>query len=83
MMYAPGKATFDGDHAHNSHFNFLTLCGTLQLQTHCNSYPMGYIMHTVAETPTFSRQASKLFDEMRKRELINFLRRIRKPVTKS
>ena len=30
-------------------------------------------MHTVAETPTFSRQASKLFDEDQKRELIDFL----------
>ncbi|GAA6203123.1 type II toxin-antitoxin system RelE/ParE family toxin [Aquicoccus sp. SU-CL01552] len=30
-------------------------------------------MQTVAETPTFSRQASKLFDEEQKRELIDFL----------
>lgn len=30
-------------------------------------------MQTVAETPTFSRQASKLFDEGQKRELIDFL----------
>ena len=32
-------------------------------------------MHTVAETPTFSRQASKLFDEGAKQELIAFLAR--------
>lgn len=30
-------------------------------------------MQTVAETPIFSRQAAKLFDEEQKRELINFL----------
>ncbi len=30
-------------------------------------------MQTVAETPIFSRQASKIFDEEQKRELINFL----------
>ncbi len=30
-------------------------------------------MQTVAETPTFSRQADKLFREDEKRELINFL----------
>ncbi len=30
-------------------------------------------MQTVAETPTFTRQAEKLFDEDEKRELINFL----------
>ncbi len=30
-------------------------------------------MQTVAETPTFSRQADKLFDEDERRELINFL----------
>ena len=30
-------------------------------------------MQTVAETPTFSRQAAKLFREDEKRELINFL----------
>ena len=38
--------------------------------------PMGYIilpMQTVAETPTFSRQADKLFSEDEKRELIDFL----------
>ena len=37
---------------------------------------MGYIcgsMQTVAETPTFSRQADKLFSEDEKRELIDFL----------
>lgn len=32
-----------------------------------------YWMQTVAETPTFSRQADKLFREDEKRELINFL----------
>ena len=32
-------------------------------------------MHTVAETPTFSRQANKLFDEGEKQELIAFLAR--------
>lgn len=32
-------------------------------------------MQTVAETPIFSRQASKLFDEDEKRELIDFLAR--------
>lgn len=30
-------------------------------------------MQTVAETPTFSRQAEKLFNEEEKRELIDFL----------
>lgn len=30
-------------------------------------------MQTVAETPAFSRQAAKLFDEHEKRELIDFL----------
>ena len=30
-------------------------------------------MQTVAETPVFSRQAAKLFDEDQKRELIDFL----------
>lgn len=30
-------------------------------------------MQTVAETPIFSRQAAKLFDEGQKRELIDFL----------
>ena len=30
-------------------------------------------MHTVAETPTFSRQADKLFSEGERRELIDFL----------
>ena len=30
-------------------------------------------MQTVAETPTFSRQADKLFDEDERRELIDFL----------
>ena len=36
---------------------------------------MGYIapMQTVAETPTFSRQASKLFTADEKQELIDFL----------
>lgn len=36
---------------------------------------MGYIwtMQTVAETPTFTRQAEKLFGEAEKRELIDFL----------
>ena len=30
-------------------------------------------MRTVAETPTFSRQADRLFDEDERRELIDFL----------
>lgn len=30
-------------------------------------------MQTVAETPTFSRQADKLFDENERRQLIDFL----------
>ncbi len=30
-------------------------------------------MQTVAETPTFSRQAARLFDEDQKRQLIDFL----------
>lgn len=36
---------------------------------------MGYKVHmqTVAETPIFTRQASKLFDEEQKRALIDFL----------
>ena len=36
---------------------------------------MGYKigMHTVAETPTFTRQASKLFTDDEKRELIDLL----------
>ena len=36
---------------------------------------MGYIllMQTVAETPTFSRQADKLFSQDERRELIDFL----------
>ena len=38
---------------------------------------MGYmlLMQTVAETPTFSRQASKIFSEDKKRELIALLAR--------
>ena len=38
---------------------------------------MGYMwwMQTVAETPTFSRQADKIFGEAEKRELIAFLAR--------
>ena len=32
-------------------------------------------MQTVAETPTFSRQADKLFNEDERRELIDFLAR--------
>ena len=37
--------------------------------------PLGYYsrMQTVAETPTFSRQADKLFSEDEKRELIDYL----------
>ena len=37
--------------------------------------PLGYNvhMHTVAETPTFSRQAAKLLNENEKRELIDYL----------
>jgi mRNA-degrading endonuclease RelE of RelBE toxin-antitoxin system len=37
--------------------------------------PMGYMrfMQTVAETPTFTRQAEDLFDEDEKQELITFL----------
>ena len=30
-------------------------------------------MHTVAETPTFTRQADRLFNEEERRELIDFL----------
>ena len=30
-------------------------------------------MHTVAETPTFTRQADKLFSEERRKELIDYL----------
>lgn len=39
------------------------------------SDPLGYThsMQTVAETPTFTRQADKLFDEDQKKELIDFL----------
>ena len=41
------------------------------------NYPTGVYntasMQTVAETPTFSRQAAKLFSEDEKRELIDFL----------
>ena len=37
--------------------------------------PLGYTltMHTVAETPTFSRQADKIFSADEKRDLITFL----------
>ena len=37
--------------------------------------PLGYIyaMQTVVETPTFMRQADKLFSEDERRELIDFL----------
>ena len=40
-----------------------------------DSTPMGYMcfMQTVAETPTFTRQADNLFDEDEKQELITFL----------
>ena len=39
------------------------------------THPMGYTstMQTVAETPTFTRQASKLFTGDEKQELIDFL----------
>ena len=39
---------------------------------------MGYTltMHTVAETPTFSRQADKIFSADEKRDLITFLAQI-------
>ena len=39
--------------------------------------PLGYhaLMQTVAETPTFSRQADKLFNEDERRELIDYLGR--------
>ena len=37
-------------------------------------YPIGlYCMQTVAETPMFTRQADKLFDEEEKRQLVNAL----------
>ncbi len=37
-------------------------------------YPIGlYSMQTVAETPMFTRQSEKLFDEEEKRQLINAL----------
>ena len=37
-------------------------------------YPIGlYSMQTVVETPMFTRQADKLFDEEQKRQLINLL----------
>ena len=41
----------------------------------CHDYPIGAycVMQTVAETPTFTRQADKLFSEDEKRELIDFL----------
>ena len=35
--------------------------------------PLGHTMQTVAETPTFARQADKLFSEDERRELVNFL----------
>lgn len=37
--------------------------------------PLGYIncMQTVAETPTFTRQANSLFSEIEKSELIEYL----------
>jgi len=38
-----------------------------------NATPLGYTVQTVAETPTFTRQADKLFSEDEKRELINLL----------
>lgn len=38
-----------------------------------NTAPLGYTVQTVAETPTFTRQADKLFSEDEKRELINLL----------
>lgn len=40
-------------------------------------YPNGvhWRLHTVAETPTFSRQAEKLFNEDDRRKVINFLAR--------
>ena len=42
----------------------------------CHGYPIGLpwiTMRTVAETPTFSRQADKLFNEGERRELIDYL----------
>jgi mRNA-degrading endonuclease RelE of RelBE toxin-antitoxin system len=41
----------------------------------CNNYPIGLStdMQSVAETPIFTRQAEKLFDETEKMELISFL----------
>ena len=41
----------------------------------CHNCPIGLLSHmqTVAETPTFSRQARKLFSEGEKRELIDYL----------
>ena len=35
--------------------------------------PLGYTMQTVAETPTFARQAEKLLSEEERRKLMNFL----------
>lgn len=42
----------------------------------CKNCPNGLhasMMRTVAETPTFTRQSDKLFNEVEKRELIDFL----------
>jgi hypothetical protein len=49
--------------------------GLFLFGTDCNEYPIGLYrdMQSVAETPTFTRQAEKLFDETEKMELISFL----------
>lgn len=48
--------------------------GSVERERLGTDYPIGlYSMQTVVETPMFTRQADKLFDEEQKRQLINLL----------
>ena len=51
-----------------------SLDGAVERERLDTDYPIGlYSMQTVIETPMFTRQADKLFDEEQKRQLINLL----------
>ena len=51
-----------------------SLDGSVEGERLDTNYPIGlYFMQTVVETPMFTRQADKLFDEEQKRQLINLL----------
>jgi len=64
-----GQATI-GDAERQSRSTLTSLVQQIVLNT-----PLGYVprMQTVAETPTFTRQADKLFSEGERRELIDHL----------